>query len=438
MLGESPDSGPDPVDTFEDQARATGLTLPKRRPTRLWEVGAIVAAVIVVSVGIGVATGWMNLKPASEGPPGLIGTGSCSNQAGQRVALMGTTSQDADPLLSSSLQELTGRFTAAYGSCVRIAYTSPNASAGLGAMADHEADFAVLQAQPSAAVLAELPQASYVIPIGVSSVSVVYNLPGVTLPLHLNGSILAQMYSGGLTAWNAPAIRAANPGVELPSGLAIVPIHRSDPAPINAAFTGYLANSSASWNNTVGQGAQVSWPAGPGDVGEAGVASAVANVSGAISYVATGSSLPATVATAELEDPSGSFVASTPTTVAAAADASFNATAAGASNWTGISLLNAAGNDSYPLSYLVYLVVYQDLGVSFGGNLTLLDSQWEMTFLWWVVTDGGYVTAPLGFDQLPTAVVAPAQTVMEKVNFNGKSVLESTEAGESGGETGEF
>ena len=44
-----------------------------------------------------------------------------------------------------------------------------------------------------------------------------YNLPGMKTPLNLNGTVLAQIYTGKITTWNDPAIAKLNPGVTLPS-----------------------------------------------------------------------------------------------------------------------------------------------------------------------------------------------------------------------------
>jgi hypothetical protein len=44
----------------------------------------------------------------------------------------------------------------------------------------------------------------------------------------------------------------------------------------------------------------------------------------------------------------------------------------------------------------------------------------------------------MGTNELPGAVLTTSQLVLEKVAFDGKSVLENSEGSESGGETGEF
>ncbi|MGH3282454.1 MAG: substrate-binding domain-containing protein, partial [Trebonia sp.] len=54
------------------------------------------------------------------------------------------------------------------------------------------------------------------IPLAISAQQINYNLPGVK-NLKLDGTVLAQIYSGKITTWNDPAIKALNPGASLPS-----------------------------------------------------------------------------------------------------------------------------------------------------------------------------------------------------------------------------
>jgi phosphate transport system substrate-binding protein len=425
------------LDEFAIQASSAGLTLPAKHRTRWWEVASIVVLIILVSAGVGVATGWLNLRPASNGPPGLLGPQSCVGQAGQKVSLTGSISADADSQLTAGLGILASEFSNSYGGCVQVAYPTTSAQ-GLPALANRSADFAIAETPPTSYELSSLPAPAYVVPLGVASVSVIVDLPGLTAPLRLNGSVLGQIYLGEITTWGALPLAQLNPGVSLPESLPISVVHRGDASPLNPVFTGFLASSNPAWSQSVGSGTQVAWPTGTAVSGGAGMLEVVSNTTGAIGYVATGNPLPSNVEATTIENPSGAFVAATSTDVVAAAAETGNTSLDGGANWTGISLVNAPGNQSYPISYFTYLVVFQDVGTAFGGNLTLADSQWAMTYLWWVATDGGYVTAAMGSNELPSAVLATSQIVLEKVAFDGKSVLESSEGSESGGETGEF
>ena len=62
-------------------------------------------------------------------------------------------------------------------------------------------------------------------------------------------------------------------------------MHRSDGSGTTFNFTDYLSKVSAEWKSKVGEGTAVNWPNGVGGKGNAGVASYVQQVNGAIGYV---------------------------------------------------------------------------------------------------------------------------------------------------------
>ncbi|PPK92065.1 phosphate transport system substrate-binding protein [Kineococcus xinjiangensis] len=119
------------------------------------------------------------------------------------------------------------------------------------------------------------------LPIYVSPIAVVYNLPGVA-ELKLSGPTLAKIFNGSITTWNAPEIAAENPDAQLPA-TAITPVHRSDKSGTTENFTEYLA--------AAGEGAWTEEPSGewklPGGEaaqGTSGVVSAVKAGEGTIGY----------------------------------------------------------------------------------------------------------------------------------------------------------
>src|SRR6266571_9395749 len=74
------------------------------------------------------------------------------------------------------------------------------------------------------------------IPLAVSAALVMYNVPGVKGHLKFNAKVLSEIYSGKITTWNDPAIKALNPGVSLPA-MKVVPVHRSDSSGTTFIFT---------------------------------------------------------------------------------------------------------------------------------------------------------------------------------------------------------
>jgi len=77
------------------------------------------------------------------------------------------------------------------------------------------------------------------LPLWVSPIAVVFNLPGID-SLNMTPDTIARVFTGEITSWNDPAIADANPGVELPD-TAVVAVNRSDDSGTTENFTEYLA-----------------------------------------------------------------------------------------------------------------------------------------------------------------------------------------------------
>ena len=125
------------------------------------------------------------------------------------------------------------------------------------------------------------PGALIQIPDYISPIAVVYNLPGVD-NLQLAPDTTAKIFKGEITTWNDPAIKADNPGVDLPS-TKITPVHRSDESGTTANFTDYLHEAAPSVWTFDPDG---NWPLQSGESGAqtSGMVQAVKAGEGAIGY----------------------------------------------------------------------------------------------------------------------------------------------------------
>ena len=112
-------------------------------------------------------------------------------------------------------------------------------------------------------------------------IAVTYNINGVNA-LKLDGPTLAKIFNGSITRWDDPAIKALNPGTNLPSE----PVHvffRSDQSADTSNFEQYLdAASNDAWGKGVGQ--TFGGGVGDGAVGDNGTSAAVQNTEGSITY----------------------------------------------------------------------------------------------------------------------------------------------------------
>lgn len=120
------------------------------------------------------------------------------------------------------------------------------------------------------------------LPMVIGPVAVVYNVSGLD-NLQLKPATLAKIFAGKITKWDAAEIKADNPGATLPS-TTIQTVHRSEESGTTDNFTDFLSKTAeADW--TFGKGKAWKAPGGTGAAKSDGVASAVKQADGSISYV---------------------------------------------------------------------------------------------------------------------------------------------------------
>ncbi len=104
--------------------------------------------------------------------------------------------------------------------------------------------------------------------------------------LKLTGPLLAEIYEGKITTWNAPTIAALNPGVKLPS-TKITPVHRSDGSGDTYALHQLPLADQPRMEVEDRQGdAKSRSRAGIGGKGNSGVGGAISSTNGSIGYIA--------------------------------------------------------------------------------------------------------------------------------------------------------
>ena len=431
MNGGNPPSEDDPEQAFSLEAEAAGIVLPKKHHTDPWDVVVIVVALIVLTAGIGEVTGWINLRSGSP-PSGGFETQSCS---GTPVQTYGTVSSALDPAFASWLDLSAQQLSQAVGGCFHV---DVNATAGNGyvpPLGGPHSEFAATYTTPTQGETGGLPSPIVVVPVALSAVAIIYNVPGAPNGLNLSTAVLAGMFLGTITSWNDSAITALNPGVSLSAAPPITTFHRSGATVTNEVLTDFLANGDPAWRSAVGDGLSVSWPVGTGTPTDAAMLAQVAATPGAVGYIEIFGTGPSGVGSAQLEDAAGDFAPAGSVGVWVAANSLANDSAVTTGNWSNFSLANASASGSYPLSVLSYVGIYRDLGVAYGGSLSLSNAAWLLTYLYWLT--GTATVAPL-----PPAFVADALGVLDNETYMGTTIVhlesENGETGESGGETGEF
>ena len=192
------------------------------------------------------------------------------------------------------------------------------------------------------------------IPTTLGAIVVIYNIPGYSGKLKLDGDTLAKIYLGKITDWSDPAITAANGGTALPAG-AIQVVHRSDSSGTSFQFTTYLANVNSDWKNGPGASQSPAWPAGQGASGNAGVAGQVTSTPFAIGYVEIAYAIQNKLAYADMKNKDGNYITASLASVSAAAGHLGDIPAD-----LRFSLINEPGADSYPITTATWQIVYKN------------------------------------------------------------------------------
>ena len=187
------------------------------------------------------------------------------------------------------------------------------------------------------------------------AITVSYNLPGVKTGLKLEGKTIANIFLGKITTWNDPEIKALNPGVSLPS-TPITVIHRSDSSGTTSGFTSFLAAVDPELKSKVGEGKDVQWPTGTGAKGNAGVAGAIQQTTGAVGYVEQAYALQHNFTYASVKNKSGNFVAPSLESDHRAAGGSGRARRTSASRSS-----TPAAPTAYPITSQTFIVVNKDI-----------------------------------------------------------------------------
>jgi phosphate transport system substrate-binding protein len=247
------------------------------------------------------------------------------------------------------------------------------------------------------------------IPLTVAAVDVNYNVTGVKKPLNLNGTVLAEIYSGKITMWNDSAIAKLNPGVSLPAEK-IVTLHRADSSGSTFLFTSYLSAQDPSGWSSSNIGTTITWPSAPGalaETGSGGMLTACGTTKGCIAYLGISYLTKATTAglgTASLADKSGKYEAPTTATITSALG-SFSAPPASGAE----PLINSSGG--YPIINYEYAIVKKT-------QPSAAEATAVKKFLNWVLTTGNSSTylSAVGFLPLPSSANSVATTLVNSIS----------------------
>jgi phosphate transport system substrate-binding protein len=290
---------------------------------------------------------------------------------------------------------------------VEFNYQSIGSGGGIKQVIEGTVDFGASDAPMTDGQLndAKTKQGSNVLhmPTVMGAVVVTYNVSGIGKGLNLTQEALAGIFLGEITQWNDQKIASSNPNMKLPD-MAIIVAHRSDGSGTTNIFTDYLAKVSKTWETKVGRGTSVNWPVGLGGKGNEGVTGLVKQSEGSIGYVELAYAVKNNLPYASLRNKAGKFVEPTFDAVSAAAAGSIK----NMPEDMRVSLTDADGAGSYPISGFTWLLVYQT-GKDKQKSAALVK------FLQWAYGEGQSYAKNLYYAPLPKPVVKMCEKKLSSI-----------------------
>ena len=286
---------------------------------------------------------------------------------------------------------------------VQINYQSIGSGGGIRQLQAGTVDFGASDGPMSDDQLRDTKFKVLHIPTVLGAVVPAYNVPGVTGEIKFTPEALAGIYLGTITNWNDKAIAKANPGVNLPNQEIIV-VHRSDGSGTTYIFTDYLSKVSSEWMSGPGKGTSIKWPKGIGGKGNEGVAGSIRELPGSIGYVELIYAVQNKISYGSVRNASGTFLKASLEGVTAAA-ASVKTMPADFR----VSITNAPGKDSYPISSFTWLLIPVQSKDAAKGKII-------SDFLKWMVTDGQKMAEALTYAPLPESVAKKVQEAIKQVH----------------------
>jgi phosphate transport system substrate-binding protein len=285
---------------------------------------------------------------------------------------------------------------------LKINYQAIGSGGGVNQVIAGTVDFGASDAAMTDQEMAKVKQGVILVPTAGGAVSVVYNLPGVN-NLKLSRTTLPAIFSGQITRWDDPKIKADNPGVNLPS-IPIKAVVRADSSGTTFIFTNHLSAISPYFKGRVGTSKSPSWelPNVLKGKGNPGVAALVARTPGAIGYVEYEYALKNKLKSALIQNRRGEFVA--PSLQAA------NLALASVKFPSNYRVFVSDPAQGYPIVGLTWIIVYK----------TYKDptkAQAIKNFVRWILTKGQQFNDDLNYTTIPSNV---ANDVINTVNSSVK------------------
>ncbi|HLJ99030.1 MAG TPA: phosphate ABC transporter substrate-binding protein PstS [Streptosporangiaceae bacterium] len=372
--------------------------MPFRRRQQVVTVGgALVAATLALAACSSSSSSTTPPASSSSDSSSAPAAGSSSSSA----ALSGTLNGSGSTFQLTFQQTALAQFKSVQ-SGVTVNYAGGGSGKGRTDLASGVVNFAGSDSPIPATETANFKGKTVLyFPVLIGPITMAYNLPGLSKPLQLDPTTIANIFDGKITSWNNPAIAADNPGVSLPSTPVTIAV-RSDSSGTTQNFSLFLTKAAPSaW--TLGSSSIIKWPASArAGSGNSGVAQTVKNTAGAIGYVDYSTAKAANLTTASVKNQAGSYVAPSADSASAAAagvtvapDLTFHAV------W-------GTGANAYPITYQTWVLVFEQQPDA--NTAAMLKA-----YIGYLLGPGQQLLSQLGYAPLPSSIDQQATAQLDKI-----------------------
>jgi phosphate transport system substrate-binding protein len=327
--------------------------------------------------------------------------GSTSSSATSSSAAVSGTLNGAGSSFQNTFQEAAIQAFKSVQSGMTVNYNSVGSGTGRTDLASGVVNFAGSDSPiPSSEQASFKGKTVLYFPVLIGPITLSYNLSGVS-NLKLDAPVIAQIFSGKITSWNNAAIKALNPGVNLPS-TAITPAVRSDSSGTTQNFTLFLQTAAPSdWS--LGSSSTIKWPASArAGAQNTGVAQIIKTTPGAIGYVDYADAKASGLTFASVKNSAGTYEAPT------AAGASASAAGVTVKPDLTFHAVWGSGATAYPITYQSWVLVYE---MQPNAN----DAAMLKAYIGYLVGDGQSLLGQLGYAPLPSNIDSMAKAQLSKI-----------------------
>ena len=344
-------------------------------------------------------------KSSASGSSTGSGSGSSTTASIQGGSINGAGATFPQPVYQEWGAELQGT------SQITVNYQGVGSGAGIEQFTAGTVDFGATDSamKDEEVEAAEAKGEPVHVPTVLGAVTVSYNVKGVEKGLKLDGKTVADIFLGKVEQWNDPEIAKQNDGVRLPAN-PITVCHRSDESGTTGNFTKFLADESPEWESGPGTDKSVKWPTGTGAKGNDGVAACIKQNDDSVGYVEQAFALANDFTFASIKNKAGQY--SEPTLEAASAAGE----GAAPPEDLRFSTINAEGEQTYPITAVTFLLVYQDMCKA---GLEKAKAQRVQAWLDFGLGQGQEIAPKLEYAPLPESIKSRAQAKVDALQCNG-------------------